>query len=458
MKGTRSALLLLVALLAAASAVCLPGSASAETVIRDLSGIKIIKSHEAPHNILGEACVACHPRERFEFWLLIYKGKPPSLVLEGARDNAAGAGSGVHGAGTGGAARPPNRYNSHEAMACSFCHFENPRADSPRFIVEIGSLCLLCHPGTVAHRLPESDGLARVTAAVGSGKLPGIDGKIACTTCHKLHEATYSMRESYFRVIYEGRVPNPHGDRSLCFGCHPGSVREGSGVRLAAKDPIELCNGCHTLPGVPQAPHVAGVGPGNGTWKMEYLGYPLAGGKLTCVTCHEEPSHDRRDPANPRFLRGGPYPDQEKFCSRCHLESAEQRNNPHRQLDGFGRIRAESCRFCHKTVPDESSPESPESTLVGDEAAVCSNCHKIGPHPGVDHMIPITAKMDARRQEYERRHEVRIPLGKGGTIACSTCHNPHAKGVIKGKAGVGASSLWRVPDFREVCAPCHGRY
>ena len=31
-------------------------------------------------------------------------------------------------------------------------------------------------------------------------------------------------------------------------------------------------------------------------------------------------------------------------------------------------------------------------------------------------------------------------------------------GVLKEEAGVGAGSKWRVPDFREVCAPCHGRY
>jgi len=73
-------------------------------------------------------------------------------------------------------------------------------------------------------------------------------------------------------------------------------------------------------------------------------------------------------------------------------------------------------------------------------------------------MIPLKGAKAARKAEYERRQQVLLPLSGDGKITCSTCHNPHAKGVLKGEAGVGAGSKWRVPDFREVCAPCHGRY
>jgi len=435
---------------AAVLGACLAGAAWAEPVIRDLSRTRIIKSHEAPHNILGEACIACHPREKFDFWLLVYKGRPPVLRVEEAPDNGAGRAPGAE--------RPGNRFNGHDAIACGFCHFDDPRPQAPRFIVDAADLCRLCHPGVDLHRLPEGRERKRLEAAVAAQKLPGAGGMPSCLTCHKIHESTYSMRDDYARLLYEERVPNPHGDRMLCFECHPGGVREGRPVAVAGEGRDALCTGCHTAPGVRQAPHPVGMRASEATWRMEYLGFPLEDGKLTCVTCHDEVSHRASDPANPRFLRGGPYPDREKFCARCHLDSTEAQNNPHRQLDGFGRIRPASCRFCHAGAGTGGVPGPGASDLVADETSVCASCHRVVPHPGVDHLRPLPGPMEARRVEYERRHQVRLPLGEGGVIRCSTCHNPHAKGVIKGEAGVGAGSLWRVPDFREVCAPCHGRY
>lgn len=441
-----------VAVLFSALAAACALTAAAEPLIRDLGGTRIIKSREAPHNILGEACVACHPGEKFDFWLLVYKGKGPRLAVDGAADNGASAERLAEAQ-----ARPRNRFNAHDALSCGFCHFDNPSESSPRFLVEVTGLCRLCHPAVQAHRLPEGEALSRVTAAVASGTLPGTGGGIYCLTCHRIHRSTYSMREEYFRVLYRGMVPNPHGSRGLCFTCHPGGVREGTAVSVGERgDVVALCNGCHEMPGVRRAPHVVRAAASESTWRMEYLGYPLEGGKLTCVTCHDEVSHGAADPANPRFLRGGPYPDGEKFCARCHLDAAGARDNPHRQVDGFGRIRYDRCRFCHGEPRDAAAPES--VSPIADDTAVCSNCHRLVPHPDVDHIRPITEPMDARRREYEERHKVVLPLGEGKTIRCSTCHNPHAKGVIKGEAGVGAGSLWRVPDFREVCAPCHGRY
>ena len=105
-----------------------------------------------------------------------------------------------------------------------------------------------------------------------------------------------------------------------------------------------------------EEPHPVGVTSSEGTWRMDYLGYPLEQGKLICSTCHDEASHGKPDPANQNFLRGGPYPDTDRFCYRCHIEDKEVLNNPHKQVDGFGRIREESCRFCHKGTPDPAKP------------------------------------------------------------------------------------------------------
>ncbi len=190
---------------------------------------------------------------------------------------------------------------------------------------------------------------------------------------------------------------------------------------------------------------------------MDYLGYPLKDGKLICSTCHEEVSHGRKDPANPRFLRGGPYTENDKFCYRCHLEDRDKVNNPHNQVDSFGGIRKSSCRVCHKNDPDPSKPKTADREMVGDEKTICSSCHATRPHPERDHLIVLPEEMSRRKVEYERLHQIRLPLGEGGVIRCSTCHNPHAKGVLKGEAGVGAGSKLRAPDFREVCAPCPPR-
>jgi hypothetical protein len=66
----------------------------------------------------------------------------------------------------------------------------------------------------------------------------------------------------------------------------------------------------------------------------------------------------------------------------------------------------------------------------------------------------------ARLEEYQKRHKVLLPLDEGGRIVCTTCHNPHAKGVLRGEAALGAGELhrWRVPSFAELCTPCHTRY
>ncbi len=430
--------------------------AAGETVIRDLKNTKIIKSTEQPHNILNEACLACHPKEKFDFWLLIYKGKPPAVAVEGADDKARAA----PGTAAGTAAEAAkNRYNAHDSLACNVCHFGTPTAAAPRFIVEIQDLCRLCHPGVEPHRLPEGADRRRVQDAITAGKLPGAAGDFLCTTCHAIHQSTYSMRDAYPRTLYQDKVPNPHGNRMLCFTCHTRYVREGEEARLAADgDNIRLCNGCHLRPGVRQSPHVVDGASAEGTWRMDYLGYPLRQGKLVCTTCHDEVSHGKPDPANPKFLRGGPYDDPEKFCYRCHLEDRDRLNNPHSQVDPFGRIRAESCLFCHKTRPDPAKPGAANREMAGEESVLCANCHSARPHPDVDHIVALPAKMAKRKSEYEAAHKVTIPVGENGMIKCSTCHNPHAKGVLKGEAGVGAGSKWRVPDFREVCAPCHGRY
>ena len=434
--------------------------AEGEKFIRDLDKTKIIRSREEPHNILNEACVACHPKDKFEFWLLIYKGREPKLTVDlpDADPGKAKAGKTPTGAASA-KSLPANPFNSHDAISCNFCHLENPSKESPKFIVGVLDLCRMCHPQTGLHHLPDGENLKRVTAAIAKGTLPGSEAGPVCTTCHQVHNSTYGVREAYARTLWEKKIPNPHGDRSLCSVCHQGKAGEVAGGKLARGDDVNgLCNDCHLREGIKRSPHIVNAGSSETTWRMDYLGYPLDQGKLTCATCHDEVCQGRKDPANPKFLRGGPYDDPDKFCYRCHLEDATTLNNPHNQLDGFGRIREASCRFCHKNLPDPGKKGASDLELVADDATVCGSCHQIRPHPSADHMVRLGGEKRKRWEEYQQRHMVRLPLDDSETIKCTTCHNPHSKGVVKGEGGVGAGSKWRVPDFREMCAPCHGRY
>ena len=233
-------------------AFVLPGAVSAaEKSIRDLTNTKIIKSHEQPHNILNEACVACHPKDKFDFWLLIYKGKEPKLAVDGSEGIAApNAGAQRKGGASAGAApRPANPFNSHDAIACNFCHLENPTRESPKFIVGVLDLCRLCHPQTGLHHLPTGEDLARVNAAIRKGTLPGDEGAPACTTCH-LTERDGKVRTSYpeglllpsgtlrgdahddrFRIDHARVAKNDEKycaachTRSMCVSCHNGTVK-----------------------------------------------------------------------------------------------------------------------------------------------------------------------------------------------------------------------------------------
>ena len=325
--------------------------------------------------------------------------------------------------------------------------------------MDVGDLCRLCHPAAGMHHLPDAPGVARVKKAILEKRLPGRDGDFLCTTCHKTHDSTYTMRQAYAETIWEGRVPDPHGSRMLCFACHTGRIREGEEVRfVAGRDNIKLCNGCHTRPGVKKAPHVVEVTSSEGTWRMDYLGYPLNQGKLICVTCHDEVSHGKPDSANPNFLRGGPYADVDKFCYRCHLEDKEVYNNPHRQVDGFGRIRTESCRFCHRNDPDpgKKTPGEPR-----DDGRRRRPMFRLPPDPspprGRSPDSPEGGKSGAKDGVRGEATGSSSALRRRKDHVFHLPQPPRERG-LKGEAGIGGGSKWRVPDFREVCAPCHGRY
>ena len=50
------------------------------------------------------------------------------------------------------------------------------------------------------------------------------------------------------------------------------------------------------------------------------------------MTCHTGGDSPMLDPANPNFLRGGPYETRNDICWNCHLQEEFSRLNPHEDI------------------------------------------------------------------------------------------------------------------------------
>jgi hypothetical protein len=116
---------------------------------------------------------------------------------------------------------------------------------------------------------------------------------------------------------------------------------------------------------------------------------------------------------------------------------------------------------------------------------LCNNCHHQADHPrGVNHLVPVDQAMVETMIGFELAERLRglsptevstylhshpadqsrlLPLGADGTMSCSTCHNPHERGVLpeSNPLSSGAESApirfhrLRMPA-QELCKACHG--
>ncbi len=203
------------------------------------------------------------------------------------------------------------------------------------------------------------------------------------------------------------------------------------------------------------------VAPDDETWKVDFIDFPLQDGMVSCTTCHDEPCYLPLDLSNEGHLRGGPYPSKSSFCYRCHAEDKTNVFNPHRQVSSVGLVMEETCIYCHLAMPDRDAGLTALTGLREEVIFLCQKCHqRAGRHPTVNHLGIMPGEMVSTKLAYEKRHRIVLPLAQDNRIACTTCHNVHGKGVLKGDAGVGAGELLslRLPDYREICVPCHGRY
>ncbi|GAB6061283.1 hypothetical protein [Deferrisoma palaeochoriense] len=433
--------------------VCLAGPARAGDV-----SYRLVEPADPAHDLLPKTCRVCHKDKDFRFFVVV---APDDQGLQAARNRLE----------AGGPAPAANRpKNPHTAIACLFCHLEDPAQTPPGQMTfrtldggaagpdRIEAACGLCHPGGSEDH-PLVLGAADPTADLEEAGLPLPGGEPACYTCHDLHSEDVgpaAVRKAYLRFAAQSPASFVHGNRAGCRACHPGEPAPGSDPVFLEPDATARCVRCHT--GGHEKIHPVGVASTEQTYPMDFQDLPLGPeGKITCSTCHDEPCTERIDPRNPRFLRGGPYLTPTEFCYRCHPRAGAGALNPHDQVTDDGRLVSTSCVFCHRKRPGEEGPGA--LAFLHSPLELCMGCHDPAPHPTVNHLVEMPEPMEKKLHAYEERHRVRLPLHEG-QIVCTTCHNPHEKGAVRGEAALGAGEekAWRVPSFAELCTPCHARY
>ncbi|MEI6128346.1 MAG: cytochrome c3 family protein, partial [Pseudomonadota bacterium] len=256
---------------------------------------------------------------------------------------------------------------------------------------------------------------------------------------------------------------NPHWTGRHCAECHvEGKVPE---LKFMG-DTIQICNRCHSK-GSPAGaePHPVAILMPDAMKKIMPGDWPLKDGRVTCLTCHDARSQMYENiplqTENKNFLRGTPAGDSTGFCVNCHQKALFQKPNPHKQLDAQGAVDRDSCMFCHKATPDAARVKEPgEAPLKAGPSALCTGCHgaQKKAHPGrADHLVAMPEAMRQAAALQAKAQGVALPL-ENDAIMCSTCHNPHQKGIIQRAAaasGAGEKKFLRLPGGYDICVACH---
>jgi hypothetical protein len=147
--------------------------------------------------------------------------------------------------------------------------------------------------------------------------------------------------------------------------------------------------------------------------------------------------------------------------------------SPHEQINDEGEILWEKCLICHKNIPDIKAEKSIKDVTLrydGNMNDICYKCHPIGKHPGSEditsqilqseapeHLV-VPSKLVVKSMRFLMKDvQVILPLEpKTGKVICSTCHNPHERGVLYGRANWGADTRQRLrSEGLDICQFCH---
>jgi nitrate/TMAO reductase-like tetraheme cytochrome c subunit len=117
------------------------------------------------------------------------------------------------------------------------------------------------------------------------------------------------------------------------------------------------------------------------------------------------------------------------------------------------------CLLCHSKEPDPAVDRTSDVRFRADIGFLCWRCHPPMAMPDnfFDKHFLVKPSQEILRSmgEAEERLVVILPLVPRGRVTCSTCHNPHQRGVIHRDAaakGADAASKLRLPS---ICVACH---
>ena len=256
---------------------------------------------------------------------------------------------------------------------------------------------------------------------------------------------------------------NPHWTGKHCAECHvDGKAPE---LRFGG-DAMQLCSRCH-FKGSPAGAeaHPVTMSIPDAMEKNMPEAWPLKESRVTCLTCHDVRPQMHENIAgqagNKNFLRGTPGAESSDFCFSCHQKDLFQRANPHKQLDAQGAVNRASCLLCHRAAPDAAQVKDPEEApLKTGPSELCTGCHPAQKkaHPGrSEHLVKMPEAMKQPAALQAKASGASLPL-ENDSIQCSTCHNPHQKGIIQRKeaaAGAGEKHFLRLAGGYDICAACH---
>ncbi len=229
---------------------------------------------------------------------------------------------------------------------------------------------------------------------------------------------TSPLRSEDAKVITLPDVADPHGDPKLCTECH---TTLATGEVDPTPPPMAACERCHPDTNF----HLVDVEPEEVEGPPELL---LQDGKISCLTCHDEPACDGlpKDARRQHHFRAGPYRNTLDLCFQCHDRDEYQRTDPHRDLRTPDGERNDAvCIFCHQGVPEDEADQEVE-TLRVDPVELCKGCHAHQIHVGIpSHLKLLPDEMAPVVQRYNDTTEHPIPIGSRGEVFCTSCHDPH---------------------------------
>lgn len=355
-------------------------------------------------------------------------------------------------------------------LTCQVCHTPHGAAEDHLLVrgTESNQLCLSCHdqlrPGMfrdgshAEHPISPFVNAAQAEAIRQMGTKLGPGEHLICLSCHKLH---HGKGERFM-------LADDLADGRFCIRCHQEKTsvlktshdlrnkfpeeRNRLGMTASSGGP---CSSCHMFHRYARAAEDSTLDPGGkcitchqqGRCAEERVLGSVNHQGVSCVGCHDPHMSD-----HPAFLRHAPG----QVCSSCHVEQAGVVGGRHdlavasTAWPAESRAIADPCLACHRPHGNDDTGLFRMAGSLGGADASCRACH-----PGNAWNVPGDRAMVHPQVGRSGNLVSCLPLneadGAPPSIACKTCHDPHAgpdSGAMLLRVASGQSA-------QDLCVTCH---